>query len=280
MSQEDVRKALQAAQAARADGAVAIPNSLELELLEALKGTVDQATFHRQMGAEVSKIVLGQTMTTDDGASLAQGKVHFDVREELTDADIEDLCESFQTGPATWLTQWNFPGAATPILKRPGVEDQVRAAELATQRSTALKTMTDAGYEPEEETLASLFPGWRRRAAPAPTTTPIGKPFTSSVPVQPTFAEPSTAPADAIDDFAESLDWEPAVLPMVDAIRQHILASPSLDHAVANLDAVFEEGADKAAQALFTSATFQARLAGLFGVPLSDAEAKVLNGGQ
>ncbi|HVY32805.1 MAG TPA: DUF935 family protein, partial [Caulobacteraceae bacterium] len=103
---DEQSKLLAAAQALRIDGAVITPDGMSLNLLEATRGTVDQATFLRQMNSEISKIVLGQTMTTDDGASLSQSQVHMNVREELTDADVEDLCESFQQGPATWLTQW------------------------------------------------------------------------------------------------------------------------------------------------------------------------------
>ena len=40
---------------------------------EQARGTVDQATFYKFCNGDISKTVLGQTMTTDDGASLAQG---------------------------------------------------------------------------------------------------------------------------------------------------------------------------------------------------------------
>jgi hypothetical protein len=133
-----------------------------------VKGTVDQATFLRQMNAEISKIVIGQTMTTDDGASLAQGKVHQDVKEEVTDADVEELCESFQQGPARWLTEWNFPGAAVPILRRPSPEDEERGLQAAQGEG---RHGQDHGRTPASSpttSLAEQYPGWRRQARTRP----------------------------------------------------------------------------------------------------------------
>ena len=40
------------------------------------------------------------------------------VRQELIKADADLLCESFNRGPARWLTEWNYPGAASPRVFR------------------------------------------------------------------------------------------------------------------------------------------------------------------
>ncbi|EHN77424.1 portal protein, partial [Streptomyces coelicoflavus ZG0656] len=141
-------KLLRAIHRMRMDGSIVVPEGVTVELLEAVRGTVDQAAFNRAMNAEISKIVLGQTMTTDDGASLSQSEVHMEVREELTDADAEELCESFMAGPAAWLTAWNFPGAKTPIVKRTAAEDKAKAAKLLAQQAEAVTAMKAAGYEP------------------------------------------------------------------------------------------------------------------------------------
>lgn len=165
---DDQAKLLAAAKALRLDGAVVIPEGMSLELLEATRGSVDQATFLRQMNAEISKIVVGQTMTTDDGASLAQGKVHENVKEEVTDGDVSELCESFRVGPARWLTEWNFPGAALPKLHRRSPDDQERASRIAATRAETAKIMGEAGWEPDDALLRDQFPGWRRKAASTP----------------------------------------------------------------------------------------------------------------
>ncbi|WP_374569676.1 DUF935 domain-containing protein [Phenylobacterium sp.] len=266
-SLEDQRKLLAAAMAIRIDGAVIKPAGTLLELLEATRGTVDQATFQRLMAGEISKIVLGQTMTTDDGASLAQGQVHFDVREELTDADVEELCESFQQGPARWLTEWNFPGAAIPILRRPSPEDAERASKLRKEGAEELRTMDSAGYEPDEVTLAARFPGWRKKAASPAAPEQLG--HNGGPPLDPAFAE--AAAGDPIEAFVEGLDWEPLVAPVVDRVTELVRSAPSLEVAAERLAALFAEPAP-GVEAI-ARAVFQARLAGEGGLAPSDREA-------
>jgi len=159
----DQEKLLRAAQALRIDGAVVTPEGMQLKLLEASLGTVDQATFLRQMNSEISKIVLGQTMTTDDGGSLAQGEIHQAVKELITDADAAELCESFRQGPARWLTEWNFPGAAVPKLLRPAKEDLELQATLGQKNAASADALAQAGLEPTDDALKALYPGWRRK---------------------------------------------------------------------------------------------------------------------
>jgi phage gp29-like protein len=48
------------------------------------------------MDSQVSKAVLGQTMTTDDGSSRAQAEVHDEVRTDLRDADAGQLAETLE----------------------------------------------------------------------------------------------------------------------------------------------------------------------------------------
>jgi len=284
-SLEDQKKLLAAAMAIRIDGAVIKPEGTTLELLEATRGTVDQATFYKFCNGDISKVVLGQTMTTDDGASLAQGKVHFDVREELTDADIEELCESFQQGPARWLTEWNFPGAAIPILKRPSPEDAERASKLTKERAETVKTMGEAGYEPEETTLGELFPGWRKKAAPPPPTVVAGLPAAPS----PTFAEAApaatrlreqlgvmfadlAAAGDAVDVYVDGLDWEPLMSPIADAVEELVTSSPSLAEAADRLVEVFTSAAPVEFTDRLAEVLFQARAAGRQGLGLMDGQ--------
>jgi phage gp29-like protein len=157
-------KLLAAAVAIRIDGAVVKPEGTVLELLEATRGTVDQATFLRQMNAEISKIIVGQTMTTDEGASLAQSEVHQNVKEEVARADAGELCESFRQGPARWLTAWNFPGAAVPRICRPSGEEEARASRLFQLNAETAAMMAAAGFEADDRTLATTYSGWQRKA--------------------------------------------------------------------------------------------------------------------
>ena len=251
-------KALAVAQRLRADGAAAVPEGMTLALLEAARGTVDQATFLRQMNAEIAKIILGQTMTTDDGASLSQSKVHMEVREELTDADAELQCESFQTGPAAWLTAWNFPGARVPLISRPSPEDEAAAAELLEKKGKAVKALLDAGLEPEtDEVIAGIIgPGWKLAAKPAP-------PPASS----PAFAEASTR--DAVDDYVDVMNWEEISRPLRDQVAAFVEAQPDLQTAADQLGAVLTTPAGAQLVEQLGRALFEARAGGQAGGALS-----------
>ena len=92
---------------------------MRLSLLEASRaGTPSYAELHQRMQDVITTIVLSQTMTTEDGASRAQADVHMEVRREVVEADARLIDDSWMRGPASWLTQWNFPGAAVPRVTR------------------------------------------------------------------------------------------------------------------------------------------------------------------
>lgn len=261
--------ALQVARQLRLDGAAAVPEGMIVELLEAARGTVDQATFLRQMNAAIAKIILGQTMTTDDGASLSQSQVHMEVREELTDADAELLCESFQTGPAAWLTSWNFPGAKIPFVRRPSAEDEAakadlerKQAEASRAKAEAFKAHIDAGLEPESDEVveAMVGPGWkfRKKPAAAPPASPIA----------PAFSEASP-PRDAIDDYVDALDWEEVVRPLRDQVVAFVEGQPDLQAAADQLGALLANPGGAQLVERLGRVLFEARAGGRAGGAIS-----------
>jgi phage gp29-like protein len=96
-----------------------IPEGLEMLFLESARsGTVDYKALCDQMDGAIAKIILSQTMTTDNGSSRSQAEVHEGVKDEVIESDSDLLCESFNNSVATWLTDWNFPGAAYPKVRR------------------------------------------------------------------------------------------------------------------------------------------------------------------
>ncbi len=73
--------------------------------------------FDRMQGI-IAKVMLSQTMTADDGSSRAQAQVHHGVFIDVADSDSDLVCESFASQTGMWLTQWNFPGAKAPKVRR------------------------------------------------------------------------------------------------------------------------------------------------------------------
>jgi phage gp29-like protein len=81
---------LDAVQRIGSDAAAVIPEEMEILLLEAKAATGGSSVFLDTVDywdKQTSKLVVGQTMTSDDGASLAQSKTHETVRFDIRDAD-------------------------------------------------------------------------------------------------------------------------------------------------------------------------------------------------
>jgi hypothetical protein len=96
-----------------------IPEGLVIEFLESARnGTVDYKSLCDQMDGSIAKIILSQTMTTDNGSSRSQAEVHENVADSIIESDADLLCESFNNSVARWLTDWNYPGAAYPQVCR------------------------------------------------------------------------------------------------------------------------------------------------------------------
>ena len=118
---EDERKALISGLAAiGSDGAAIISRGAELEMLGVNNTT--HGDFYekaqRFFNQEMSKAVLGQTMTTEDGSSLAQAKVHGEVRSDIRNADAIALAETITADLLSPLVQLNWgDSAAIPIFE-------------------------------------------------------------------------------------------------------------------------------------------------------------------
>lgn len=112
-------KLLAAVQAIRTDSGIILPESMKIDLKEAARsGTADFKQLVDTMDEAIAKAILGQTMTTDNGSSQSQAKVHMEVRQDIVKADSDLICESFNDGPLTWLTMFNFDGADPPRVYR------------------------------------------------------------------------------------------------------------------------------------------------------------------
>jgi phage gp29-like protein len=68
--------------------------------------------------AAISKIINGQTMTTDNGSSRSQAEVHQDIGTAMAKQLSDVICQSFSNSIGRWLTEWNYPGAAIPKVWR------------------------------------------------------------------------------------------------------------------------------------------------------------------
>jgi len=104
---------LRALEAIQQESAIKIPDTMMIELLEAARqGSIN--TYHdlcNFMNADISKVLLGQTLTTEvgDKGSYAASKTHNDVRQDYIKADADALCETQNNSLIKWIVDYNFP---------------------------------------------------------------------------------------------------------------------------------------------------------------------------
>lgn len=124
-----------------ADAAAIFPLDYEYEIHDASGSGGGKLGPHGNLSAfvnkEISKVVLGQTMSSEDGSSLAQAKVHDEVRGDILAADavaLEDTLNEYLIEPFVDLNygppaDGNYPRVKIDVSDK---EDLVAFAEALT----------------------------------------------------------------------------------------------------------------------------------------------------
>ncbi|MGH8039912.1 MAG: DUF935 domain-containing protein [Stenotrophomonas sp.] len=164
------RKLLQATRAIQTDSGIIMPKGMELTLLEAGRsGTADYKAMQDYMDATIQKVVLGQTASTQGTpGKLGNDQLQREVRADIIKADADMVCESFTNGPARWLTEWNFPGAAIPRVFR--VTEEPADLDAMASRDEKLLRL---GYRPRSVYIDQTYgPNYEPVQPPAEPATP------------------------------------------------------------------------------------------------------------
>ena len=134
-SEKEKRALLRAVLSLASDGGAIVPKGMELELVQAGQGRGEAVfgAFADYLDKQVSKGVLGQTMTSDDGASLAQAKVHDEVRDDIRRADARRLSSTIQRDVIEPFVQMNF-----------GLRERYPQFRLHTPEAEDLKALSEA----------------------------------------------------------------------------------------------------------------------------------------
>lgn len=195
----------------RVGGRLAVPTGVKVDFATAARDSGgDYNTFVTLLNASIAKVVLTQTMTTDDGSSMAQAKVHLTVANVAAKSDSDLLTESFTRGPVHWLTEWNFPGAKTPLVYRNFTE----AADL-NALATRDQALSAIGYRPTAARVLDTYGPGYEYAPPAP------------VPAGASFAEARSA-SDAIEDLMAGGEWRRVLGPEVARLEDLIDGAATL----------------------------------------------------
>lgn len=167
-SADEINKLLAAASAVSTDRAVTVPDTMELELLEAARASGDSyVEFIDEMNDAVLRIILSQTGTSKSeaqGLGGSQAPVMKDVRDEVVRSDSDLLHESFNRTVVRWLTRWNFgPDVAPPRVYRQ-LEEQEDLDSIASRDGT-LKSL---GWERTEESFRETYGEGYEYTGPTP----------------------------------------------------------------------------------------------------------------
>ncbi|HAS85283.1 MAG TPA: portal protein, partial [Candidatus Competibacteraceae bacterium] len=166
-SADDRAKLLAALKAIQTESGIRVPEGIRIELLEAQRASgLDYERLCIYLDQAIAKITLGQVMTSEAVGGQYKADVQNSVRQELIKADADLLCESFNRGPARWLTEWNYPGAASPRVFR--LTEPEEDLNGRAERESKIFTM---GYRPTLAMVEEVYGGeWEevKTADPSP----------------------------------------------------------------------------------------------------------------
>ena len=167
---QQTNKLLQIISALAVGSPIIHPTNVEIEYLAtAARGTSrsggDFEDFCKFLDRANTTTILGQSSTTDQGPWRGTAEVQKDIRDETVEADARLLDAELNRTLARWLTAWNFPNAATPIIRH-----DVEPPEDLDARATRDKTISDTtGLRPTRAYVERIYGGeWEPAPAPAP----------------------------------------------------------------------------------------------------------------
>ncbi len=276
-TEADKEKLLEAVASIGTDYAAIVPTSMSVEFVKAEVSGSHELYEKRSdwLDRQVSKVVLGQTGTTDAIAGgHAVGKIHDQVREDIEKADARQLAASLNRDFVRPLVDFEFgPQKAYPKIKI-GRPDEVDVEKLVKNVTQLVPLGLRVGMSTMRDKIGIPDPGADEEVLVAPR---------NSAPVQaaaPTPAEPIEKPAlaarpqlqnqDAIDVATDDIlsDWEPLVSPLIAGLSQKIAAATSVEEVRALLEEQFAGMDVSALQDMLARAAFAARISGEAGEEL------------
>ena len=263
--EQQINEILQMLDSIQTDAAVTIPEDVQVELMEATRnGSPEYIEVINRMDSAIAKVILSQTMTTQDGSSRSQAEVHKEVRDEVVKADADLVTASFNMQIAKWLTEFNHPEATPPqVWRRTEPQEDL---ESTAERD---KKIMSLGFEPTDEYIRETYgPGWRRKQQ-SPTRPPGNGPIPEDFTEVTNLAQGRTnhrADQQRIKDAAVSLAEKYPEL-LGDRIQQLLSIMDESDDPVAfkeNLAQLMAEPPDEKNVETVRNATFLSRLMGMW----------------
>ncbi len=246
-SAEEKRILLRAVRDLGSDAAAIIPKGMEINFIEA-KGGTGNAVFGAMaeyLDKQISKAVVGQTMTVDEGSSRSQSETHDEVRGDIKKADARQLATTVNRDIIAPFVGFNWGWDITPPTVGFPVEDpeDIKALTEALEKVVPLGVrvaMSDVnkriGFrvpDPDEEIL---------KIAATPQSPPVtGEGNRAHAQNCPSCGETHLASAHADEDalISEAIGhWEADVGPVVTTIMAAAKSAKSYEGFLASLDEI------------------------------------------
>lgn len=249
-TEAEKQKLLSALMAVHSDSGVAIPEGMQIELIEAARsGTADYTELYDRMDRAIAKVVLGHTGSSESTAGRLGGEdMAGDVRDDITKADADVVSESFNLTVSRWLTEWNYPGAKPPRVWR-----KMEQPEDLSRRAERDEKVSRLGYRPSLKYVQDIYgEGWEVDTRPPAGPQPFG------------FAEGGNSVTVRSDSMADRLerDAEPAMAALMEPVRRLVASASSMEEIRDGLFALYAEMPTEQLAGVMQQAVAAADLAG------------------
>jgi phage gp29-like protein len=266
---DEIRKLINAVSNLGTDAAAVIPDSMKIDFMAAAGGSGGEKLFlgvAEWLDKQVSKAILGQTMTTDEGSSHSQSKTHEKVKQSIRDADVKQLERTLNRDLVRAYIDLNHG----PQAKYPRIHFLIEEEEDLAKFSAAIVPLIDRGLpvsangvldklglSKPEQGEAVLSPASKAVAAKDPEPLPeLNRRHRSR--------EEPPAYRDDIDDLRdEAIDeWQPLIDPVLLRIGALAKRATSLEEFKAALPELLGDDATNNLVNSLSIALFQSRVLG------------------
>ena len=243
------------------DAGAIIPDSMKIDFVEASRKSGGTGVFKEladYLDAQLSKAVIGQTMTADNGSSQAQANVHNEVRTDIVKADAKQLSNTLNRDFVKSFIDLNFGVQKHYPRLVVYVPDNEDLALLV----TALEKLVPLGLEVEQSVILDKFglPDPLRDANGQASGKLLGVPVSIATAANHATAlntaQPQSDELDALVDDALN-DWQPAMQSVIDPIMQLASESSNYDEFLTKITEAMQTQEPAALIASLTKATFK-----------------------
>jgi phage gp29-like protein len=281
-TEDDRHALLRAVMGIGADAAAIIPASMSIDFEQAMAGS-SSADLYLKFGdwtdRQVSKAVLGQTMSTDEGGrgGRAQAEVHDGLRDEIRDADAKALARTINESTIRDFVDLNYG----PQKTYPALWYQTQDGVDLTEFVDNVCDLVDRGLDVATSEIYAKMGLTEPKAGDK-----VLRPLKGDAPTPDAAARPAQADtqnADAMNAIARALnrmqvrpseaaidaltselnnDWEAATAPILSPLMALAQNSQTAEGFLAALDGVLDGMDGDALAQLLATATTKARAHG------------------